>query len=217
MIIRTILLLILLGVISLGISWMLTNNGSIIITWLGYEVRTDILTAIFCLLGLTLLTILTTNILTRLLSFKLCKIFEIFKPSEVKQLKKINQKQQDGLRIIVQTILAIELNDQKMADKLIAKLNKTIEDQDLKNLLMAKLAFASQDFEKCEKLLHKIQEEQIDEMIKINKFYQALKNKNEKLAIEIAQGIKSKKNTDFRLYQKLERLFEKNNVRDKLK
>ena len=216
MIIRIILLLILLGAISLGISWMLSNNGSVIVTWLGYELRTDILTAIFCLLGLTLLTILITNILTRLLSLKLSKIFNIFKTSEVKKLKKINQKQQDSYQIITETILAIELNDQKRAEKLITKLNKVIEDRDLKNLLKAKLAFADQDFEKSEKLLHKVEQDQIDEVVKINKFYQALKNKDEKSAIKIAEGINLKKDSDFRLYQKLERLFEKNNIRDKL-
>lgn len=43
---KTLWFLFIASIIAASIAWLLDNNGSIVIYWLGYEVKTDVLTAI---------------------------------------------------------------------------------------------------------------------------------------------------------------------------
>jgi len=70
--------LILSILISASITWLASNNGSILINWFGYEISTDGLTASLVMIFLLLLVFATTYLLARILSFK-NRILEKFK------------------------------------------------------------------------------------------------------------------------------------------
>lgn len=66
-------------IIAAVIAWLLDNNGSIIINWLGYEVRTDILTAILLMIFFTSLVFVIAYFSTKILSIKFPRISQILK------------------------------------------------------------------------------------------------------------------------------------------
>jgi uncharacterized membrane-anchored protein len=64
--------------IALFVAWFLDHNGSIIISWLGYEVRTDILTAILLTIFFTLIVFVTSYAIAKIRSIKLPRFSKKF-------------------------------------------------------------------------------------------------------------------------------------------
>ncbi len=68
---KTLRFLLVAIIIALSLAWLLDNNGSITIHWLGYEARTDIMTAILLMIFFAALIFVTTYISTKIFSIKL--------------------------------------------------------------------------------------------------------------------------------------------------
>lgn len=64
-------------ILTFALSWMLENNGFVTILWLGYEIKTDILTA------LTVTIIFVLAILA--IIYSLAKLFSIRLPKSAKK------------------------------------------------------------------------------------------------------------------------------------
>lgn len=79
-------------ILTTPLVWILENNGSIVINWLGYEIQTDILTALLiCAFSLTLVALIS-YILTRLLAIKFPQLLRLlFKKATPKNLNKLFQ------------------------------------------------------------------------------------------------------------------------------
>ncbi len=76
---KTLRFLLIAVIIAASIAWMLDNNGSIVINWLGYEVRTDILTAILLAIFCAAVVFVVAYLSAKILSFKLPKFSQILK------------------------------------------------------------------------------------------------------------------------------------------
>lgn len=77
-------------IFTTSLVWIIENNGSILINWLGYEIQTDILTAILiCAFSLTLVALIS-YFLTRLLAIKFPQLLKLlFKKVILKNLNKL--------------------------------------------------------------------------------------------------------------------------------
>ncbi|MDX2083172.1 MAG: hypothetical protein SFV53_04210 [Rickettsiales bacterium] len=66
--------------ISAAVIWLLDHNGSVIIYWLGYEAKTDILTVILLIIFFAFLTFIFSYFVARILAIKISdKIPHFFK------------------------------------------------------------------------------------------------------------------------------------------
>lgn len=64
--------------ISASITWLASNNGSVVINWFGYEISTDSLTASLLMIFLFSLVFSIAYLLAKIISFK-NRILEKFK------------------------------------------------------------------------------------------------------------------------------------------
>ncbi len=76
---KTLWFLFIAAVIAASISWMLENNGSITINWLGYEAKTDILTAILLTIFFTLVVFVIAYTSARILAIRFPRFSKLFK------------------------------------------------------------------------------------------------------------------------------------------
>lgn len=67
---KTLWFLFIASIIAVAVAWMLDNNGSIVINWLGYEAKTDILTAILLLLFFAMMIFVLSYAIARLKAIK---------------------------------------------------------------------------------------------------------------------------------------------------
>lgn len=75
---KTLWFLFIAAVIAGAITWLLENNGSIVINWLGYEVQTDILTAILLTIFFALVIFVIAYISVKIRSIRLPKFSQFF-------------------------------------------------------------------------------------------------------------------------------------------
>ena len=83
--IKTIWFLLVASIIAASITWLLDNNGSITIYWLGYEAKTDILTAILLIIFFTLSIFVIAYTSARILSVKHLGFTKLFKKKNDQQ------------------------------------------------------------------------------------------------------------------------------------
>ncbi len=76
---KTLRFLFIAVIIAASIVWLLDNNGSIIVKWLGYEVRTDILTALLLAISFTVVVFAIAYFSAKVLSVKIPQITQFLK------------------------------------------------------------------------------------------------------------------------------------------
>lgn len=81
---KTLWFLFIAAAIAASIAWMLDNNGSIIIYWLGYEVKTDILTAILLMVFFALVIFVAAYAIAKFKSIRFSKLPQLFKKKNAK-------------------------------------------------------------------------------------------------------------------------------------
>lgn len=67
---RTIWILLLAIIITTPLVWLLDHNGSVVINWLDFEVRTDMVTAIIIAAIFTVIIFTLSYLLVRILTFR---------------------------------------------------------------------------------------------------------------------------------------------------
>jgi uncharacterized membrane-anchored protein len=110
------------------IVWIIENNGSIVIEWLGYQVQTDILTAILIFIFSLTLIALISYLITRLLAIKFPQLLKLlFKKSYTKKLEQIILNHHKGFESLSNLLLAIEVDDFESAKKIHKDFSKNIK------------------------------------------------------------------------------------------
>ena len=131
---RIISFLIWLILIIIPLVWFLNNNGMIIIIWLGYEVKIEILTFILCFILLMGIILLIYRLISSIINAVL-KFFGLFKTNELKKRDKIIKKYEEAIVLMSRYIKAMNLNDIVEARNKQKQIYSLIKDEQLDNAL----------------------------------------------------------------------------------
>ena len=199
-------------ILTTSLVWIIENNGSIVINWLGYEVQTDILTSLLiCVFFLTLVAF-TSYILTRLLAIKFPQLLKLlFKKSYTKKLEQIIINHHRGFETLSKLLLAMEVDDFENAKKIHKDFSKQIKYKNLNNFFEAKFAVEKGDFTASEEYFSQYKENPHAKILVLkSKLKIAIKNQEDQKAIEIAKEILILKKDSLKTAQELLRLYKKN-------
>lgn len=197
--------------ITLSLVWLLDHNGEVLITWLGYELQTDVFTAILLAIVAALLIFITTYLLTRILAIKFPALLKMFfKRSYVRSLEKVVQRHHKAFELMSQLMLALEIHDEKSAQKLQKDLMKLVKNSTLHNFFNGKISFAKQDFSEAAEYFAKFGENKHAKILVLKaKLELALKNQEEVKAIAYAKQILSVKHDNFEVARSLLKIYKK--------
>jgi uncharacterized membrane-anchored protein len=197
--------------IAISLVWLLDHNGTVIITWLGYEASTDILTAILIAVFCALMIFAFSYILARILAIKFPNLLKIlFRKSHAKRLEKLVLRHHQAFDIMTQLMLALEVADKKSATDLQKRFVKLIKNPPLNNFFLGKLAFQEQEFLKSSELFAKFGENKHAKILVLkSKFKLALQNQDEVTAIAYAKQILLVKRDSFETATTLFALYKK--------
>jgi HemY protein len=198
--------------LTTSIVWIIENNGSIVIDWLGYQVQTDILTAILIFVFFLTLIALISYLITRLLAIKFPQLLKLlFKKSYTKKLEQIILNHHKGFENLSNLLLAIEVDDFESAKKIHKDFSKNIKYKNLNNLFEAKFAIENNDFSVSEKYFAQYDKNPHAKILLLkSKLKIAIKNNEDARAIDIAKEIIALKKDSIKTAQDLLKLYKKN-------
>ena len=150
--IRLILLIFIVLAIATSAIWMIENNGALEITWLGYLVKTDIMTSIVILIMSYYVLRIFFSITSKIFSFNLASLKKFFRPNKLKVLTKTLQNDEKSFEIIFHILQDLENGNNKDALKKHKELVKNSKNQELNNFLLAKIYFNLGDFKKSQEI-----------------------------------------------------------------
>lgn len=195
------------------IVWIIENNGSIVIDWLGYQIQTDILTAILIFAFFLTSIALFSYLLTRLLAIKFPQLLKLlFKKSYTKKLEQIILNHHKGFETLSNLLLAMEVDDFESAKKIHKNLLKEIKYKNINNFFEAKFAIENNDFNIAEKYFVQYDKNHPHAKILLlkSKLKIAIKGNEDAKAIEIAKQIITLKKDSIKTAQELLKLYKKN-------
>ena len=198
--------------ITTSIVWIIENNGSLLINWLGYEIQTDILTATLIFAFFLVSIALISYVLTRLLAIKFPQLLKLlFKKSYTKKLEKIILNHHKGFETLSKLLLAIEVEDYESAKKIHKDFANQIKYKNLNNFFEAKFALENNDFEASEKYFSQFEKNPHAKILLLkSKLKIAVKNNEDAKAIEIAKQILILKKDSIKTARELLNLYKKN-------
>ncbi len=178
---------------TVSLVWILDHNGSVVITWLGYEAKTDILTTLLITIFFAAIVFLISYLLARILAMKFPNLFKLFfKKSYVKRLESLIHKHWQGIDILQQLLLSIESEDAKTSENLQKKLAVLIKNPRLNNFFIAKIAYQNSEFSKAADFFSKIEDSKFARLMALkSKFELALEKQDNATAIAYAKQILS--------------------------
>ena len=197
--------------LSASLVWVLDHNGKVLITWFGYELQTDILTAILIAIFVMLMLFATSYLLTRILAIRFPQLLKFFfRRNYTKRLERVVLKHRESFEIMAQMLLAFEARDEKFAEKLRVRFSKLVKNPALNNFLLGKISFANGEFSKAEEFFTKLGENQHAKILVLkSKFELALQNQDDSTAIAYAKQILSVKKSDVKTARTLFSLYKK--------
>jgi len=203
--------LFLASIIATSLVWLLDHNGVVLITWLGYEAKTDILTAILLAIFFTFLVFVFSYILARILAIRFPNLLKLFfKRNYVKRLEKLVHRHHKAFELMAQLSLALEVNDKKYATDLQKKFSKLVKYPDLNNFFLGKIFFEKEEFSKAAEYFMKFGENKHAKILVLkSKLQLALQNKDDVTAIAYAKQILSVKQDSFDTAKSLFALYKK--------
>jgi len=157
---------------------MIENNGTLEILWLGYLVKTDILTSIAILIISYCALAIIFTILAKIFHFNFASVKKFFSPNKLKALTKSLQKDEQSFRLILQILQNLENGDDKEALKIHKQLIKTSKNQDLNDFLLAKIHFNLGDYKKSQEIAGKIEDNATSMLILASELELAVKKKD---------------------------------------
>lgn len=197
--------------ISVSFAWILESNGEVLITWLGYEIRTNVLIAILITSLATLFICAVSYLAARVLTIGFPSIFKLlFKKTYVRKLEDLVKKHQKGFDEISELLMAIELKDIKALEDLHKHSSKFIKAKKLNSFLAGKIALENKNYEKAEKFFASIENSKYAKILVLkSKFKAALEKKDDLSAIAYAKQILSVKKDNIEIAQELFILYKK--------
>jgi len=195
-----------------GVVWLIENNGTIVVNWLGYELQTDILVAILTLGFFALTIIFTSYILTKILAIKFPKLLKLlFRKSYTEKLEKIILKHQLGLEELSKLLLALEVEDFTKGKEIYQTLKNNIKNKAFNDFFEAKFALENQDFKTAENLFAQFKDNPHSKILFLKaKLKIAIQSKEDDKAINIAKEILALKKDSYKTAQDLLNLYKKN-------
>lgn len=181
--------------IAIAFSWILESNGEVLITWLGYEIKTDILTAILLSSLATLFIFAISYLAARILTIGFPSTFKnLFRKTYTKKLEDVVKKHLKAFDEISELLMAIESKDLEALKNLHKNSSKLVKAKKINDVLLAKIAFEKQDYQKAAEIYSNIKSSKYAKiLVLISKFKLALKNKDDSSAIAYAEQILSLK------------------------
>lgn len=198
-------------VITSGLVWFLDNNGLVIITWLGYQITTDVLTSTLLVCAFTILISFIAYIFTKILAIKFPALLKlIFKKSYTKNLEKIIKRHNQSFEIMSQLMLALEVEDQDSASKLYKKFSGLLKNNSINNFFKAKLALENNSLDESIKLFSKFPDNKHARILILQSKFMIAKNSQDDLkAITYARQIIDLKKDNFAIAKELLSLYKK--------
>lgn len=200
--------------LATSLVWMLDHNGDVVVTWLGYQAQTDILTAFLLAIFFTLLACSFSYLLARILAIKFPNLLKLFfKKNYTKLLEKLVQRHNKAFGLMAELMLALEVRDEKSSRDLQKKFSKLIKNQPLNQFFLGKIAFAKGDFLESAELFAKFGDNKHAKILVLkSKLKMALQNNDEARAIAYAKQILSLKHDSFETAKTLFVLYKKSGM-----
>jgi len=143
-------------VLTASVSWLLENNGSVVIQWFGFEVSTDMLTAILLAAFCSLTIFAISYLVARVAAIKFPNLLKIlFKKPYTKRLESLLKRHNQAFDIMAQLMLSLEVGDNESSQKLQEKITKLTKRSALNNFFLAKLYQQSGKHEKAAEIYEK--------------------------------------------------------------
>jgi HemY protein len=197
--------------LTASFSWLLDHNGHVLITWLGYELQTDVLTAILISAFFSLIIFAISYLFARILAIKFPSLLKIlFRKSYAKSLEKLLRRHRQGFDLMAETLLALEINDEKSAETLQKKFTKLIKHPGLNNFLLGRILFEKRKFSDAAEIFEKFEHNPHAKILVLkSKFELALQDQDEPKAIAYAKQILAAKRNSFEIARHLFTLYKK--------
>jgi uncharacterized membrane-anchored protein len=191
--------------------WLLDHNGSVVITWLGYQVQADMLTAIVLAAFFSLMAFVISYVIARILAIKFPTLLRaLFKRSYVRSLEKLVLKHRRGFDSMVELMLALEISDKESAQNLHKKLEKFIKHSGLNDFFSGKILFEKGDFAKAAEIFEKFSNNSHAKIMVLRaKFELAIQSQDETKAIAYAKQILSVHHENLDVAKRLFSLYKK--------
>ncbi len=204
---------------SISLTWILDHNGVVLVNWLGYEAKTDILTAILIAAIFTIIIFIFSYFLARILSLKFPNLFKtLFKKSYTKKLEALIQRHWQGFEIITQLLLSLENEDSKTSIALQKKLAKSIKNPHLHNFLLGKIYYQNKDYSRAHELFSKIENNKSAQIMALDcKLEISLEKQDNLTAIVYAKQILELEKNNSRTIKKLLALYKKEGLEQEAK
>ena len=202
------------SIISAALVWVLDHDGVVLKNWLGYEAKTDILTAILLSIILVLLIFILSYIVTRILAIRFPNFLKLFfRRNYLRRLEKLVHRHHQAFDLMAQSLLAIEVGDKKSAEVLQKRFSKLIKNPQLNNFFLGKIAFQNQNFPKAIEFFSKFDENKHARILLLkSKFRMALQKKDNASAIAYATQILSVKHDNLDIVKSLFSLYKKHGL-----
>lgn len=181
------------------------HNGTVLVNWLGYEAKTDILTALLIAILFAAIVFIFSYIVARILAMKFPNLFKLlFKKSYIKRLESVIHRHWQGIDTISQLLLSLESEDVKTSTSLQKKLASLIKNPQLNNFLLGKIHYQNKDFSKAAEYFGKINNSKFAKIMELTcKFETALEKHDNSTAIAYAKQILSLKKDSPRIIKSL--------------
>lgn len=206
-------------IVSVLMAWMLDNDGTVIITWLGYEARTSILAAALITAFFSLIVFAVSYLVARILAVRFPNLFKLFfKRTYLAKLEKLVKRNRKAANITTNLLMALEMKDLKVAEKLNHDFSKLIKSPELNNFLLGKIAFESKKYDKAIEFFSKINEDKYAKILVLkSKFKLALSEQDATRATAYAKQILSVRKNDVEILQDLISFYKKQNLWQELR
>lgn len=180
---------------TICVVWVLDHNGSVVINWLGYEVSSDILTALLLTIIFAAIIFAISYLLARILALKFPNLFKLlFKKSYIKRLESLIHKHWQGIDTLQQLLFSLESQNVKESVHLQKKLAILIKNPQLNNFFLGKIATQNKDFASAAEYFEKIQDNKYARLMALKaKFNLAKERQDIPTAIAYAKQILSSK------------------------
>ncbi len=193
------------------IIWVIDHEGFVLVNWLGYELKTNIVTAITLSILFTATIFAISYFFIKIISIKFPHLAKILlKKSYFRNLEDLVKRHQVGFESLTELLLAMEVNDIKAINELKKLFSKSIKNNNLNNFINGKIAFIAGDFYNAESYFLKINHHKnIQNLIWKSKFNIAKIEKNYESAIACANEILAINKNDINIAKELFLIYKK--------
>lgn len=175
--IRLLLFFALLAAMSFAASWLVDNEGSITIEWLGYQIETGIAFTAFTLFSLLIIAVFVVESLLWLANM----------PRRIAK-RHAEKKKEKGMQYLTEGFAAIAAEDANLARRLAIRTEHTLGNVPLSQLLAAQAASLSNNNDEIKQHYNSLLEHKETELIALRGLLlQAKKEHNTEEAIQLAK------------------------------